>query len=81
MSEGAQRWEWFLLFFELFALLHSAAVILRNHSSGAAHPHLRGSCMALLAVITAISMTETNVKNAEMCAAWRQRKRALAFFV
>jgi hypothetical protein len=83
LSDGAQRWEWFLLSFELLALLLSAVAILRNrapaHGAAHPHPHLRASCLALLAVITAISMTETNAKNAEMCVAVARRTKGTRF--
>jgi hypothetical protein len=66
ISDGFQRWEFFLVFFELAALLLTAFVVLRNPSVSGGH--VRSSCLTLLGVITAISMTEVNAKNAEMCA-------------
>jgi hypothetical protein len=65
ISDGFQRWEFFLVFFELAALLLTTFVVLRNPSVSGGH--VRSSCLTLLGVITAISMTEVNAKNAELC--------------
>jgi hypothetical protein len=51
------------VFFEIFAIIHTAYAVLKGSAA------VRTSAIALLAVITAISMTETNAKWAEMCVA------------
>jgi hypothetical protein len=64
VSEGFLRYEYFLVWAELVALVHMAWSIL---SCGGRPVWIRASSLLLMSIVTAISITHTNAQMTELC--------------